>query len=771
MSLSQEHRLIYARLDESANSRRIKRLAAQDNPSTEPQRINNRAADVQAGNQSAIRAQNLLRQGVQTTKENEAFVRQELMTQAAGSYAGNTPQSLAQSLEFQQKLPSQQSGAGGQKGALGFNPEGQFSTTPGQPGNFSAQSQPTLQFGNDISKRLEEAGNKVNDARFQGRNPAETERSRTELMRQEQLKIDSENQQADREKQRGADEAMATAEAQQAQVSPELNPLQSILNSPDASPEQKLLASAVIADMQSKQQNEDFIAKGAEQQAQMLEGMKEDLKSTIADVAAAQKTTLDAVQEAAKEMKESNEKSLEEQRATEELRMQWEEDRLVRDAKDKERKAIESKVAQLALAGGFGNDGGLREIEEVSVEYEKYIGDIRMEMGLQRRELSTRFTALKSEINNNYLLSTSNNLKEYTASLERLALQGLSGRQSIAEAENSALQSFINNTVNTRNQTASSLKSGTQEMIGLLKEKRNEEFDREKVGYDRLNRAIGAYGQNIPQTIVDQVKKMLPGVDVDAIIQTPTLAQMKANRSGGGGGGGDYLTPEYYGPGAEQFSNVTPQQLREAVDRVTLSFGGTGSERNRKRGEYLGRIASGEPAASIMASLQSDFWVSQKGAEKTKHDERVAAQGSMEALQSFTDYYGTMEDDGPLGFFDSKVQGVASWFGQSSEEYNNLAGQVGNIRAKIIKDNYGAAVTPQELNIARSYIPSMSDKGQIFVTKLANLKSYNEYLDAKQFAVDAGLPPPQAPSPVSMSGNGLSGTSKYSPDDILSALQ
>lgn len=172
-----------------------------------------------------------------------------------------------------------------------------------------------------------------------------------------------------------------------------------------------------------------------------------------------------------------------------------------------------------------------------------------------------------------------------------------------------------------------------------------------------------------------------------------------------------------------------------------------------------------------MASMQNDYWASQKGAPRTAHDGRTEAQASAESLQSFVDFYSIgSNDDGPLGHIDSRVEGFKSLFGQSSEEYNNLANNVGNIRARIIKENYGAAVTPQELAIAKSYIPDMTDKGSIFVTKLQNLKAYNAYLDAKVFAANAGIPPPKPPVPVSLTGTAVSGAGKYSTTDINSIL-
>lgn len=302
---------------------------------------------------------------------------------------------------------------------------------------------------------------------------------------------------------------------------------------------------------------------------------------------------------------------------------------------------------------------------------------------------------------------------------------------------------------------------------------RDDERAQETLGYQRLQSAVSTYGTNVPQAMIDSISKMLPGVDVKSIIATPTAAALK--KAGGGGSAGTSYGA--YNGGvtgtANNFTNLNPQQLTDAVNRIfaPANFGGTAGERTDKVNTYLKRISSGEDIGNIAASLQGDYWASQKGAPRTAHDERTTAQGSMEALQSFADFYSISgEDDGPLGFLDSKVEGFKSIFKQSSDEYNNLAGQVGNIRAKIIKDNYGSAVTPQELSIARSYIPDMTDGGAQFVTKLQNLKAYNAYLDAKVFASTTGLPAPSPPLPVKLTGDKMSGAGKYSNEDMASFL-
>jgi len=496
----------------------------------------------------------------------------------------------------------------------------------------------------------------------------------------------------------------------------------------------------------------------------------------IDGVESSYKAGTEAIQGLLSQVKEQQSKNIDEQEKAAKDRLAWSELQQSREIERNKVKAVDSKVASLALRGGFGSGAGLSEIEETTRSYENALDDLRSEYGVQRTELGAKFTALHNQVFTDYATNSINNIKDMLSAVERIGQQKNASTEARAKAENDALTTLITNQTNLRQQAAKELTNGAKEISNVINQNRDDKRAQEQLGWQRMDWAAKTYGSDTPQEIIDSISKQLPGVDVGNALKTMTLAemkQMKIKRGGGGTGGGGAYSTGVTGT-SSNFTNLNPQQLKDAVNRIfaPANYGGNASERAGKVNEYLGRIASGENLGSIAASLQGDYWASQKGAPRTAHDERVTAQGSMESLQSFADFYGITGDDkdGPLGLLDSKVEGFKSLFKQSSQEYNNLAGQVGNIRARIIKENYGSAVTPQELEIARSYIPDMSDGGSLFLTKLQNLKAYNAYLDAKVFASTTGLPAPKPPQPVTLSGNSMAGPGKYSNDDISSAL-
>ncbi|UOF79908.1 hypothetical protein [Caudoviricetes sp.] len=535
------------------------------------------------------------------------------------------------------------------------------------------------------------------------------------------------------------------------------------------------IRASVLAEMQSSAEAkkqaglnyaDEITAADASQTAygKVLDQLAKDSADTKAQI----ETFLEQSQQTREETLAKQQKSAQDQ-------LSFQENKATRELRKANDKRINQLITSQALGGGFGSSNWNAEVSEAQWNGEQAIADLTTEFGFKRADLDIAYTEQFNTIHEYFGSQKLDALKAHRAEMQQIGQYRFTSTEKTEERKNTAKQNFRNTLAGIAKEHATAIKESTKEILRTIDTNRDNIRLEEKAGWDRLESAIKTYGSYVPTSLLESIGKQLPGVNVSEIAQTMTLAQMKQFKikSMGGGGGstiGSYDITQVPTQG-QVFSDITPNQLREAVDRITLNFGGTGKERDRKRSEYLKRINSGENTASIMASMQNDYWASQKGAPRTAHDGRTEAQASAESLQSFVDFYSIgSNDDGPLGHIDSRVEGFKSLFGQSSEEYNNLANNVGNIRARIIKENYGAAVTPQELAIAKSYIPDMTDKGSIFVTKLQNLKAYNAYLDAKVFAANAGLPPPKPPVPVSLTGTAVSGAGKYSTTDINSIL-
>ncbi len=498
---------------------------------------------------------------------------------------------------------------------------------------------------------------------------------------------------------------------------------------------------------------------------------------SIAEMKAGYAESNAAIQDILKDVKEDNEKSISEQESAARQRATWTENQMERQAAKQKAQAHDSMVAQIALSGGFAQDAGLAAVAASDAEFDNRIDDMRTELGVQNTELSAKFTAMYVENRNNYANNTITNVKDLKANLERLSMQGNQNTVAWTTAQNNLLQTAWTNQTNLRKELATNNYNAGKDMITVVNQSRDDKRSQEQLGWNILNQAIDNYGSMVPKSIVDRVSGMLPkGTDIQDIINTPTFAERNSKRiSGAGGGTSSGVTlggGKTAAPGiASQFSNMNPQELKSAVDRAMLKFGGTGGERAAKRNEYMNRIASGEATGNIVADLIKDYWATTTGPNETTHNQRISAAGNMDAIQSYADSYGVSEGaDGPLGPVSSRGEWLASFFGKSSDAYNDIRSMVSNVKGQITKANAGTAVSAYELSLLKEYAPSMDLKGPTFFANIRNYKALVDYLDAKQAAVDLGIPAPALPIPIKMSGTDIVGAGKYSDEDINSTL-
>lgn len=495
-----------------------------------------------------------------------------------------------------------------------------------------------------------------------------------------------------------------------------------------------------------------------------------DANSILSEYQKTVKSSTDSRQKFAQDQYDRNDSYLAQAQANAQAQLTFANDKAARDLAESNRKKMNAMSNALALQGGFGSAGGNMEVLDAIQKGEQAIVDLNKEYGFKHTDVSLQFTQMHNEAQDKFTSSWLEAQDNFDARIADIATQKNANDTSKRSALKSAWTEKNKAITDANLAHAKAINDATKGVVDYQNKLRDDERAQEQMGIKMLDKLVDTYGNNVPPSLLESVKKYIPNIDVQDVMNRKTLAQLKKGAGGSGSIGGGVPSP-MDATASVLYSDVTPQQLSEAVKRVFApnNYGGSAAERMKKEGEYMSRISKGESPASIMQSLQTDYWASSKGLPRTAHDERITAQGSAEMIGSLVDYYGSDIEDS-LGFIDSKVQGFSSIFGLSSEQYNNLASQVGNIRARIVKDNYGAAVTPQELKLAQSYIPSLSDKAGVFTTKLANFKAYSVYLDAKVTASNLGLPMPKPPAPITMSGDKISGASKYSIDDINSTI-
>jgi hypothetical protein len=500
---------------------------------------------------------------------------------------------------------------------------------------------------------------------------------------------------------------------------------------------------------------------------------------SITEMKAGYKESNDAIQSILKDVKVDNEAQIQTDKKAAEDRLVWDNGKQQRTESVNMVKARNAMIAQIALSGGFAQDAGLAAVAESDAHFESNISNLQTELGIERTDLSAKFTAMSVANKNDYADKTITNMKDLRSSLERLTNEGNQNTVAWTNAQSSLLQNAWTAQTNLRSDLAKGNVDMGKEMATIVNQSRDDKRAQEQNGWNILNQAIDNYGHMVPKSIIDRVQGMLPkGTDIQDVINTPTFAERNSKRIAGAGGRGGSSSAGYSVPTGGAASSglfqgaIDKNTLSAAIDRVITPkrFGGTAGEREKKLQAYHNRVNSGEDPAVIADDLVKDYWLTVTGTEKTQHDQRVTAGGQMDVIQGTADAYGISADnDGILGSMDSKKNWLESFVGVADPAYNDLRPLVGGVKAQITKANAGTAVSANELKMLKDYTPDMAQKGPTFFANVRNYKAMADYLDAKQAAYDLGLPAPALPKPMTFSGTASVGPGKFSLDDITNA--
>jgi YD repeat-containing protein len=272
-------------------------------------------------------------------------------------------------------------------------------------------------------------------------------------------------------------------------------------------------------------------------QVQGLNPAYDAMEKKIADMEAGYTQMQEGIQGMLDKAAEQQEEAISQQEKAAKDRMAWQETDMLRQAAREKQAAVDSRIARLALTGGFGSDGGLREIEETRASYENRMDDIKTEFGVQRTELAAKFTGMYLEASNNHLNASIQNIKDTASALERIAGQSLSTKQARMSAENSVLTNFLSTQTAARKEYATELKNYAGTMQDMMNQSRADKRAQEQIGFQQLEWAIQNYGTSMPDSFIETLAKKLPGVDVRSLAKTATVDEIKRRGTGSGGGG------------------------------------------------------------------------------------------------------------------------------------------------------------------------------------------------------------------------------------------
>ena len=256
----------------------------------------------------------------------------------------------------------------------------------------------------------------------------------------------------------------------------------------------------------------------------------QDIHADLNTMAESYKATNEVMQGLLKEAKEGNEKVIQEQRNAEMARLQLEEDRQTRTIEKQKRKGHEANVAELALAGGFGQDAGIRAINEADAEFDTRLADLQMEATAQATALSAKFTGMYVENNNNYINESRKSLKETQAELQKIWFEDVGAKKSKQAAEKEIVTKAWETQTNMRVSLAEKNMGIAWQMQGLVKEAKQEKIDKEDRALKQITTLLKDFPENEVRDIVLNLGKDVTSFSVENMLNAKSKEEIKATQ-------------------------------------------------------------------------------------------------------------------------------------------------------------------------------------------------------------------------------------------------
>jgi murein DD-endopeptidase MepM/ murein hydrolase activator NlpD len=137
------------------------------------------------------------------------------------------------------------------------------------------------------------------------------------------------------------------------------------------------------------------------------------------------------------------------------------------DSRD-EVNAHNSMVARIALAGGFGQDAGMREVQASDIAYESKISDLKTQMGINATDIAAKYSGLYQTAQTAYVTATVANAKDLQTQLTALSTQGIENGKTSDAAERTILTDSWNAQVQARKDTAAATDKITTDMNATI---------------------------------------------------------------------------------------------------------------------------------------------------------------------------------------------------------------------------------------------------------------------------------------------------------------
>jgi len=477
----------------------------------------------------------------------------------------------------------------------------------------------------------------------------------------------------------------------------------------------------------------------------MTQGLLQQNKQTydqvfkeIAEMKAGYVNTSEAMQGLIEEVRDQNSTNLDVQKKAAEDRLAWDQQKMEREITKQKRRDRDSMVAQIALMGGFGQDAGIRAVMESDAVYDQKMGDLQIEFGVQRTELSAKFSALYNENQNNYLNKTEQNVKDLRAGLERIGMQSISSMEARGKAEQSIITKGWDTQVALRKELADKNLSVASKISDLIAEEKKRLADEKRQKRDdawnffkfSFDQSTDPALRQKAQSAMQEAGYDVSGIDLNALpvdIQAQQAGFAQQERMAGINFGYDVQLKQMdllqkqqaatmYDP--FQYTEPEKRSAMTSANVVTSKAGFTEADKAVHK-DYVKRLLdSGDVDGANAYIVQLAEKQMNDGVRTTYNTQKTIMNSTTELLKDLKAiqkenpkkaeqiYKGIQKlDASDFNIYAKGLQNLRNKFGVDKDpELARIFARVENIAGVIINERYGAAVTDGELDRARQYI-------------------------------------------------------------------
>lgn len=436
------------------------------------------------------------------------------------------------------------------------------------------------------------------------------------------------------------------------------------------------------------------------------------------------KQAYDATQKILDDTRRRTEDQIAKKQKLEEQKLQWQKNEELRDLKREEMDAVEQKIFDLAMSGGFASGNGIKAIREAEFAYKLAAIDLKLQFQTKETEISTKYTDKYIEIQNQYQIDSDENLKEYKSELQRLQGQSYASTQAREEAEEKAETDWMIKQEEVNVQRANAIREEAAKMKEDAREDEEAEEERRQQAWENL---VDTFEKTNPGSQLRDIaikNAEIAGVDISGIDPNEALPiessakQLQEEEAA-------LWDIQPYVNDKEKLGLITSAQ---AIANLAVR-----DQVNNVYGTFKGLIDAGYHDQAI--STMKNFARSQMtaGIKRSFNDRNVIVRSTGKLLakldkvrntdqaKKFFDSFGELGEEmneraDKADGYDNLKQSDFNWYTKELQRLRNVFGmdknpelqevfaEVENIAGIIINERYGAAVTDGEMARAREYI-------------------------------------------------------------------